>query len=460
MRVVVDTSAAVAMMLNEPEREQFRAYLERSEAAMSAGTLIELIRVMGKRKALKQSPAWRFLDLFGIEVVPVNLDQVAIAEEGHRRFGKGRSKPPAVLNFGDLFAYALARQLDAPLLFKGDDFARTDVRVAAGRLNQRTYAKENAMSDATYDLVVIGGGPGGYVAAIKAAQLGLKVACVEKRGRLGGTCLNVGCIPSKALLHSSHLYEEAGHGFERHGIKVKGLGLDLGAMLDNKDKVVEGLTSGVEFLFKKNKVDYVVGSGRIVSPGKVAVETKDGTKELSTKNIVIATGSDSMPLPGVTVDEERIVSSTGALDLDEVPKHLLVVGGGYIGLEMGTVWRRLGSKVTVVEFLDRITPGMDGEVSKQLQRILQKQGMIFKLGSKVAGVETKGDAPGGDDRAGQRRCSRRCSRPTRCSSRSAGDPTRRGWAWRAWGSSSTSAAASRSTSSSEPTSRASTRSAT
>jgi dihydrolipoamide dehydrogenase len=245
------------------------------------------------------------------------------------------------------------------------------------------------MSDATYDLVVIGGGPGGYVAAIKAAQLGLKVACVDKRGRLGGTCLNVGCIPSKALLHSSHLYEEAGHRFEQHGIKVKGLGLDLGAMLDNKDKVVEGLTSGVEFLFKKNKVDYVVGSGRIVSPGKVAVETKDGAKELATKNILIATGSDSMPLPGVDVDEERIVSSTGALDLDGVPEHLLVVGAGYIGLEMGTVWRRLGSKVTVVEFLDRVTPGMDGEVSRQLQRILQKQGMTFKLGSKVAGVETK-----------------------------------------------------------------------
>ncbi len=247
------------------------------------------------------------------------------------------------------------------------------------------------MTDATYDLVVIGGGPGGYVAAIKAAQLGLKVACVEKRGRLGGTCLNVGCIPSKALLHSSHLYEEAGHGFLAHGIKVNGLEVDLGAMLDNKDKVVEGLTSGIEFLFKKNKVDYVVGSGRIASPGKVAVEAKGATKELATKNILIATGSDSMPLPGVTVDEERIVSSTGALDLDEVPEHLLVVGAGYIGLEMGTVWRRLGSKVTVVEFLDRVTPGMDGEVSKQLQRILQKQGMTFKLGSKVAGVETKGD---------------------------------------------------------------------
>jgi dihydrolipoamide dehydrogenase len=251
------------------------------------------------------------------------------------------------------------------------------------------------MSEAgIYDLVVIGGGPGGYVAAIKAAQLGMKVACVEKRGALGGTCLNVGCIPSKALLHSSHLFEEAKHGMERHGIKVRGVELDLGAMLDNKDKVVKGLTQGIEFLFKKNKVDYLVGAGRIEGPGKVAAELANGggTRELGTRNILIATGSDTMPLPGVAIDEERIVSSTGALDLERVPGHLLVVGAGYIGLEMGTVWRRLGAKVTVVEFLDRVTPGMDGEVSKEFQKILAKQGMAFKLGTKVTGV----DASGGD----------------------------------------------------------------
>jgi dihydrolipoamide dehydrogenase len=249
------------------------------------------------------------------------------------------------------------------------------------------------VSEAAYDLVVVGGGPGGYVGAIKAAQLGLKVACVEKRGSLGGTCLNVGCIPSKALLHSSHLFEEVGHGLGKHGIKVKGVELDLKAMLGNKDQVVKSLTQGIEFLFKKNKVDYVVGAGRIESPGKVVAQLNNGggTKELATKNIMIATGSDVMPLPGVTIDEDRIVSSTGALDLKKVPKHLLVVGAGYIGLEMGTVWRRLGAKVTVVEFLDRVTPGMDGEVSKEFQKILTKQGMVFKLGAKVTGVDTSGD---------------------------------------------------------------------
>ncbi len=249
------------------------------------------------------------------------------------------------------------------------------------------------MSEAGYDLVVIGGGPGGYVAAIKAAQLGLKVACVEKRGALGGTCLNIGCIPSKALLQSSHLFEEADHGMAKHGIKVSGVELDLPTMLANKDQVVKGLTQGIEFLFKKNKVDYVVGAARIAAPGKVvATLNKGGTQELATKNILIATGSDVMPLPGVTIDEDRIVSSTGALDLQEVPQHLLVVGAGYIGLEMGTVWRRLGAKVTVVEFLDRITPGMDGEIAKEFQKLLTKQGIAFKLGTKVTGVEVDGDA--------------------------------------------------------------------
>ncbi len=244
----------------------------------------------------------------------------------------------------------------------------------------------------TFDMVVIGGGPGGYVAAIKAAQLGMTVACVEKRGSLGGTCLNVGCIPSKALLHSSELFEEARNGMAAHGVKVAGVALDLAAMLGHKDKIVGELTQGIEFLFKKNKVSYFKGHGRLAGAGKVAVQQSDGgTADLEAKHVVIATGSDVMPLPGVTIDEERIVSSTGALALKEVPKHLVVVGGGYIGLEMGTVWSRLGAKVTVVEFLDRITPGMDGEVSKQFQRILQKQGFTFELGHKVVGVEQAGD---------------------------------------------------------------------
>ena len=247
------------------------------------------------------------------------------------------------------------------------------------------------MSEDSFDVVFIGGGPGGYIGAIKAAQLGMKVACVEKRGALGGTCLNVGCIPSKALLHSSHLYHDAMHGMEKHGIKVGKVELDLDAMMDNKDEVVETLTKGIEGLFKKNKVTYLVGHGTITGPGKVAVELNDGGKRtLEAKSIVIATGSESTPLPGVEVDEKRIVSSTGALELEQVPEHLVIVGAGYIGLEMGAVWQRLGSKVTVVEFLDRVTPGMDGEVSKQFQRILTKQGLEFKLNTKVMGVDKKG----------------------------------------------------------------------
>jgi len=244
---------------------------------------------------------------------------------------------------------------------------------------------------ATYDLVVIGTGPGGYVCAIRAAQLGLKVAVVEKRATHGGTCLNVGCIPSKALLHASELFEEAGHGFAGMGIGVEPK-LDLSRMLDFKDEGVDGNVKGVEFLLKKNKVDVVFGTGTIVAAGKVAVKGNDGKDvTLETKAIVIATGSDVTPLPGVTIDEKRVVSSTGALDLETVPKHLVVVGAGVIGLELGSVWRRLGSKVTVVEYLDRILPGMDLEVAKQFQRILAKQGMTFRLSSKVAGVEATGE---------------------------------------------------------------------
>jgi len=247
------------------------------------------------------------------------------------------------------------------------------------------------MSEDSFDVVFIGGGPGGYIGAIKAAQLGMKVACVEKRGALGGTCLNVGCIPSKALLHSSHLFHEATHGMKKHGIEVGSVKLDLDAMMDHKDEVVDTLTKGIEGLFKKNKVTYLVGHGRIAGPGKVEVELNDGGKKtLEAKNIVIATGSESTPLPGVEVDEKRIVSSTGALELEKVPQHLVVIGAGYIGLEMGAVWQRLGAEVTVVEFLDRVTPGMDGEVSKQFQRILEKQGLAFKLGTKVTGVDKKG----------------------------------------------------------------------
>jgi dihydrolipoamide dehydrogenase len=240
----------------------------------------------------------------------------------------------------------------------------------------------------TYDVVVIGGGPGGYNCAIRAGQLGLKVACVEKETRLGGTCLNVGCIPSKALLHASEAYEAAGKDFAKLGVKVDGLSIDLPQMLKQKDEAVDGLTKGVAFLFKKNTVDHVRGAGRIAGPGKVEVKGEDGgVTTLSTRNIVIATGSEVTPLPGVTIDEERVVSSTGALKLESVPKKLVVVGAGIIGLELGSVWRRLGAEVTVVEFLDRITPGVDGEVAKAFQRILAKQGIAFKLGAKVSGVE-------------------------------------------------------------------------
>ena len=242
-----------------------------------------------------------------------------------------------------------------------------------------------------YDLIVIGTGPGGYVCAIRAAQLGLKTAVVEKRATFGGTCLNIGCIPSKAFLHASELFEEAGHAFAKMGIGVPAPKLDLKQMLTFKQEAVDGNTKGVEFLLKKNKVDSVHGTGRIVAPGKVEVTGADGKKQtLESKSIVIATGSDVAKLKGIDIDEKRIVSSTGALTLPEVPKHLLVIGAGVIGLELGSVWRRLGSKVTVVEFMDGVLPGMDGEVRKQGQRLFEKQGMTFKLSSKVTGVDTSG----------------------------------------------------------------------
>jgi dihydrolipoamide dehydrogenase len=235
----------------------------------------------------------------------------------------------------------------------------------------------------TYDVVIIGGGPGGYNAAIRAGQLGLKVACVEKRVTLGGTCLNVGCIPSKALLHASELFDLANGEFAKIGIEVTPK-LNLPQMLKQKDESVTGLTKGIEFLFKKNKADWIKGAGKIAGAGKVEVTAEDGTKTiLAAKNIVIATGSEPTPLPGVTVDQVRIVDSTGALALPEVPKHLVVIGAGIIGLELGSVWRRLGAKVTVVEFLPRITPGMDEETAKTFQKSLTKQGLEFKLGSKV-----------------------------------------------------------------------------
>jgi dihydrolipoamide dehydrogenase len=242
------------------------------------------------------------------------------------------------------------------------------------------------MSD-SFDVIVIGGGPGGYVCAIRAAQLGMKVACVEKRATLGGTCLNIGCIPSKALLQSSENFHAAAHDFAAHGVMVEGVKLDLAKMQARKAEVVSANVKGVEFLFKKNKVTWLKGAGRVAGAGRVDV---DGT-EYETKHIVIATGSESVPLAGVDVDERQIVTSTGGLELDAVPGHLVVIGGGYIGLELGSVWRRLGAEVTVVEFLDRIVPTMDGEVAKTFERILVKQGMKFRLGMKVTGARTGND---------------------------------------------------------------------
>ncbi|WP_297443008.1 NAD(P)/FAD-dependent oxidoreductase, partial [Acidocella sp.] len=238
-----------------------------------------------------------------------------------------------------------------------------------------------------FDVIVIGAGPGGYVAAIRAAQLGFKVAVAEKRATLGGTCLNVGCIPSKALLQSSENYHEALHGFADHGITLGSVSLDIARMQARKAEVVGANTKGIEFLFKKNKVTWLKGEAKFTGPNAVEVAGQGYTA----KHIIIATGSDSVPLKGIEVDEKKIVTSTGALELDKVPGRLVVIGAGVIGLELGSVWRRLGAEVTVVEFLDRITPGMDNELSKSFQQILTKQGFTFKLGTKVTSARVEGD---------------------------------------------------------------------
>ena len=238
-----------------------------------------------------------------------------------------------------------------------------------------------------FDLVVIGGGPGGYVCAIRAAQLGLKTACVESRGTLGGTCLNVGCIPSKSLLNLSENYHKAKKDFDRQGIEIEGIKLNIEKMMSNKNKSVQVLTKGVEFLFKKNKVTYIKGKGVLFSKNDIIVYDQNKKTNIKTKNIVIATGSEVSSLPGIEIDEKNIISSTGALSLKKVPKKLAIIGGGYIGLEMGSVWSRLGSDVTVIEFLNHITPGIDKEISNEFKKILIKQGIKFKMESKVNSVK-------------------------------------------------------------------------
>jgi dihydrolipoamide dehydrogenase len=250
--------------------------------------------------------------------------------------------------------------------------------------------ERNARRPAGHDLVVIGAGPGGYVAAIRAAQLGLDVACVEKEKELGGTCLRIGCIPSKALLESSELFFEAGHAFATHGVHLENVRLELGRMLERKDEVVQANTSGVEFLFKKNKVTRYAGTGRLTAPGKLVVENGKATTALEARHVVIATGSISAPLPGVEVDGDRIGTSTEALSWPDVPGQLVVIGAGAIGLELGSVWSRLGAKVTVLEYLDRILPGMDAEIAAEAFKIFKKQGLEFRLGARVTSAKVVG----------------------------------------------------------------------
>mmetsp|Transcript_4505 Transcript_4505/g.5080 ORF Transcript_4505/g.5080 Transcript_4505/m.5080 type:complete len:510 (-) Transcript_4505:42-1571(-) len=279
--------------------------------------------------------------------------------------------------------------------FVGKSLLSSSVYPRTIGLSLRHAARSFSSASDQYDVVVIGGGPGGYVAAIKAAQLGLKTACVEARGALGGTCLNVGCIPSKALLNSSHHYHEATHNFKKHGIEVSGVSINLEQMMKNKQDIVVGLTQGIEkFLFKNAGVDYVKGFGKIIGGNEVSVSLTDGGNQtLSTKNILIATGSEPAPLPPAPVDNENhmIVDSTGALELPKVPEEMIVIGGGVIGLEMGSVWNRLGSNVRVVEFMERICPEMDQELSKNFQKTLKKQGLKFTMKTKVVGTEIKGD---------------------------------------------------------------------
>ena len=243
-----------------------------------------------------------------------------------------------------------------------------------------------------FDVIIIGGGPGGYVCAIRAAQLGLKTACIESRGSLGGTCLNVGCIPSKSLLNLSENFHKAKKDFNQQGIEISDIKLNIDKMMSNKNKSIQVLTKGVEFLFKKNKVTYLKGKGVLFSKNDVVVYNNNKKENYKAKNIVIATGSDVTSVPGIKIDEKNIISSTGALSLDKVPNKLVVIGGGYIGLEMGSVWSRLGAEVTVIEYLDYITPGMDREISKEFQKILNKQGIKFKLNSKVNSVKNKNDS--------------------------------------------------------------------
>lgn len=263
-------------------------------------------------------------------------------------------------------------------------------------LLRSTAVQSRGLATATepYDVVVIGGGPGGYVAAIKAAQMGFKTACIEKRGALGGTCLNVGCIPSKAMLNNSHIYHQTQHDLKARGIDVEGVKLNLPAMLAAKNASVKALTGGIEsYLFKKNGIDYIKGTASFDSANKINVKlTEGGETQVETKNTIIATGSEVTPFPGITIDEKRIVSSTGALDLQEVPKKMVVIGGGIIGLELGSVWSRLGAEVTVVEYLGAVGAGMDAEVAKQFQKILTKQGLKFKLNTKVISAENTGNS--------------------------------------------------------------------